>query len=155
MLKDKRKFYRHPIDYPIQIIEDSMRAKRYHTTNISFGGICAAVKRNYERGKEVTVLLPVGNQLFRMKGKIAYCVKRVSGISTYHTGIAFIDNSSLFMVKMAEEFISIQKYQQKLAKKKHSEVSEEEAATEWVKKNAKRFAKMFDAYHQPREENYF
>ena len=45
--------------------------------------------------------------------------------------------------KLAEEILQIEKFRLSLAKELGSEVSEEEAAGEWIKENASRFATLF------------
>lgn len=144
-MNDKRRYYRHPVHYPVQVFEDHQPSPpETATEDISLGGICIVLQRRLGRGSSIRLDIPVGDRIFKLKGKVTYCVK-TRREDLYKTGIAFREPSDQFMAKMAEELISINEYRGRLAREKGQPLDEVKAAELWIRKNAKRFAELFDA----------
>jgi hypothetical protein len=57
--------------------------------------------------------------------------------------VAFLDAESAFRAKLAEEMIQITEYRERILKDEGREMSEEEAAQEWIAKYAKSFSYLF------------
>ena len=52
---------------------------------------------------------------------------------------------SLLKAKLAEEILAIEKFREALVRLEGDEVSEEEAARQWIAKHAKKFGDLFKA----------
>lgn len=140
---DKRRFYRHPLSAPIQYqqVENRMLA-RTSAVDVSQGGICFLAEHFIPTGAELQMSIPVSGQLFRMRGRVAYC-NRVPSVNRYRTGVAFSDAVSAFKAKLAEQMNRIKEYRDELARSQGIELSEEEAARSWIEKYAKQFSCFF------------
>lgn len=93
------------------------------------------------KGASLYLSIPVEDEIFNIHGKVAYCTKSPRGL--YRTGVVFKDKSDAFRAKLAEEMLKIKDYQKKRSQQLGREVSEEEAALEWIKKYAKSFGELF------------
>ena len=140
--QEKRRFYRHPVSVPIQYHESqSRRFEGSSSVDLSEGGICFLAERFLAKGAGVNLKIPVGDTVFEVQGQIAYC-SRVATLNMYRTGVQFSDATSAFRAKLAEQMLKIKEY------KKHLEdegknMSEEEAARQWIAKHAKHFSSLF------------
>ena len=140
---DKRRFYRHPVSTPIQYQEVHNRTlSRTSSVDMSQGGICFLAEHFLAKGIELQLSIPVCGQLFRMKGRVAYC-NRVPSVNRYRTGVAFSDSVSAFHAKLAEQMNRILEYRNELARESGQEISEEDAARAWIEKFAKQFSCYF------------
>ncbi len=141
--QNKRRFYRHPVSVPIQYHELQSRSfNRSSSVDLSEGGICFMAEHFLAKGAGVSLKIPVGDSVFEVQGQIAYC-SRVASLNMYRTGVAFSDATSAFRAKLAEQILEIRSYQKSLAKKTGKDLSEEEAAREWIAKFAKHFSSLF------------
>lgn len=143
--KDRRRYYRHPIEFPIQVRETRGSALcQRNAADISRGGLSFYFERELLAGVFLCLSIPVRNQLFRIEAKVTYCVKdRRTGL--FKTGVAFNNSESTYQAKLAEEILRIEQYRATLSQKTGKVVSEEEAARAWIKKNAQRFADLFSS----------
>lgn len=140
---EKRRFYRHPINKPIQYQPyDSRHRDHTSTVDVSEGGICFMSEQRLPQGTKIHLSIPVGDQVFRVDAQVAYC-SQMSAANRYRTGVAFLDPESAFRAKLAEEMLLIEKYREKISKELGRDVSEEEAAREWIEKYAKNFSYLF------------
>ncbi len=140
---DKRRFYRHPVSTPIQYQEVQTRAlARTASVDVSQGGICFLAEHFIAKGAELHLSIPVSGQLFKMKGRVAYC-NRVPSVNRYRTGVAFSDSVSAFHAKLAEQMNRIREYRDELAREQGRDISEEDAARAWIEKFAKQFSCYF------------
>jgi len=142
--KAKRRYYRHPIECPIEITE--MRWKRRttnQTINISDGGVCFPTVRPMARGSEIQVSIPVQDRLFKLRARVAYSKKNVK-TGLFSTGVSFQDEDSLYRAKLAEELLCIERFQESLIQKTGETISVEDAAKKWIHKKAKQFATFFE-----------
>lgn len=139
---NKRKFYRHPINVPIRVHELTSKSfQRSESVDISEGGICFMADRFLAKGASVGLSIAVQNTVFKINGQVAYC-NRVATVNRYRTGIAFQDQNDAFRAKLAEQMLEIKKYQATSAKL-GKDLSEEDAAREWIAKYAKHFSNLF------------
>lgn len=139
--KNRRRFYRHPIEIPVQVTE--LKTVSSRTVDVSEGGISFVCDHYLEKGTSVEVAVPAHDHLFRMHAHVAYSRKdTLTGL--FRTGVSFDDLDSLYRAKLAEEILCIEKYREELSQKNGRDITEEEAAREWIKKNAKKFGEIFD-----------
>ncbi|MBN1687575.1 MAG: PilZ domain-containing protein [Candidatus Omnitrophica bacterium] len=140
---DKRKFYRHPLCMPIQYQDlISKNLERSSSVDLSEGGMCVLGNRFIAKGTRVQVKVPVGDQIFQIVGQIAYC-NRVSSLDRYRIGVEFLDQTSVFRTKLAVQVHEIQQYRKRVSSEIGRDVSEEEAARQWIEKYAQHFSSLF------------
>jgi len=143
-VKEKRRFYRHPMEYPIEITELRWKRRtRNHTLDLSEGGVCFTTVRPITRGTHIQVAIPVHDHLFKLRAKVAYS-KKDSKTGLFQTGVSFEDHNDLYRAKLAEELLCIEKYRDTLAQKTGQEISADEAAKDWIAKKAEHFATFFE-----------
>lgn len=85
--------------------------------------------------------IPVKEKWFDIRARVAY--SRILTLdSNYEIGVQFMDTPSAFRARLAEEVIQILEYRKKLSRELGRDVSEEEAARQWVTENASSFPKL-------------
>lgn len=140
--KERRKYYRHPISAPIKLRAtsnpDSIRAQ---TEEVSLGGLSFLSQNRLEKGSFVDLSIPVKDKLFEIKGRVTYCVEQSKG-GRFRTGILFLDSPSAFRAKLAEEALEILRYRKDISRERGEEVSEEEAARQWIQRFAENFPNL-------------
>ncbi len=75
--------------------------------------------------------IPVKQKTFEVTGRVVYS-KEDRKTGRFRTGISFVDPSSTFTAKLAEEALEILEYQKKISKELGHAISEEEAAKQWI-----------------------
>ena len=140
---EKRRFFRHPLKVPIQYRElQGARTDISSSIDLSLGGLCFYSNRFFSKGTPMDVRIPVGGEIFLIHGIVAYC-NRHPGIDRYRIGLTFSDSQSAFHAKLAEQMHMILEYRGKRSQELNQEISEEQAADEWIQKYAKHFAHLF------------
>ena len=144
--KEKRKFFRHPIHVPIQLSIEvaSNKQKDWHSSeavDLSLGGLSFFWKNKLPKGISLILSIPVNEKIFQnIHAKVTYSVEDKKS-TRFRTGVRFMDIPSAFKAKLAEEALQILQYQKELSRELGETISEEEAATRWIK----RFANQFPA----------
>ena len=138
-MNDKRRFYRHPISVPISLnSSDKKNEGRSHSLDVSLGGLSFVWPHRLSRGALVDVNITVKEKLFEIKSKVAYA-KQDGETGQFRTGVCFTDYPSAFMARLAEEMLEIMEYRKNLRRELGREISEEDAAAEWIKRYADKF----------------
>ncbi len=141
--EERRQFLRYPIrvKMELQLASDSSNLHS-QTGDLSGGGLHFFWIRSLAKGTSLKIALPVLNRAFKLTGEVVYSIRdAVTGL--FRTGVAFRDPSSTFRMKLAEEILRIQKFQEELSRKQKEEISVEEAARKWIQKYSKEFAKIY------------
>ncbi|MEI2780233.1 MAG: PilZ domain-containing protein [Candidatus Competibacter sp.] len=132
-----REFIRHPADIPIECHVARLETRcRERLKNISQGGLCFETASALQRGCVIRITIPVRKPPFETTGMIVWC-RHVNG--HYDVGVQFADASTEFSVRMVEQICHIQRYQKEVLEKQGRQLSDAEAALEWVEKYAKDF----------------
>lgn len=140
---EKRRFFRHPLKVPIQYREmQATRMDMSSSLDLSLGGLCFYSERFFSKGTLLDVRIPVGGEIFQIHGWVAYC-NRNPGVDRYRIGMTFNDAQSAFHAKLAEQMHKILEYRGKRSRELNQEISEEQAADEWIQKYARHFAYLF------------
>ncbi len=130
--QEKRKHLRHPIHAPIHFSLDREKgAKTIESRDLSLGGLSFLYAQRLSRGNVIQFGIPVKQQTFEVTGRVVYS-KEDRKTGRFRTGISFVDASSTFTAKLAEEALEILEYQKKISKERGLSVSEEEAAGLWI-----------------------
>lgn len=136
--REWRKYYRHPISAPLKLRAASRPAIRTETSEISLGGLSFIWQDRLERGDLVDLSIPIKDKLFEIKGRVTYCIEDYP-TGKFRMGILFMDSPSAFRAKLAEEALEILRYRKEQFVETGAEISEEEAARQWIQKFAKDF----------------
>ncbi len=140
---DQRRFYRHPMHFPIHY-KEAKSSGDTRTLDISEGGICFLAPKALILGRVLHIKIPVGDHVFRVKGHVAYSRPHPPPrLKRFRTGVAFANATQKFRAKLAEEMLQMKIFQQQISKALGYEVAEEEAAKRWIKQKAKRFSSFF------------
>ena len=135
-----RQYIRHPIDIPIEFSFDSAvekRKKHPFLKNVSQGGLCFISDSEIELGSGIQIVIPLCQPTFKASGIVAWCHAANGG--RFDIGIEFHDESIHFTLRMVEQLCHIEQYKQKVLRDEGRELSNEEAAAEWISKYAGQF----------------
>ena len=138
MDKEKRKFYRHPINVPIRIHPHDRSIIHSESLDISLGGLCFICDEKLRTHESISLTIPVKDRLFEINAKVVYARQDKSS-GRFKVGICFSDTPNALKAKLAEESLEIIEYQKSMSKLLGRDVNEEEAAREWIKKYADKF----------------
>jgi hypothetical protein len=132
-----REFIRHPAEIPIEChVARLENRRRDRLKNISQGGLCFETANALQRGCIIRITIPVRKPPFVTTGTIVWC-RHANG--RYDVGVQFADANTEFSVRMVEQICHIQRYQKEVLEKQGRQLSDAEAALEWVEKYAKDF----------------
>ena len=140
--KERRKYFRHPISVPLRV-RAAQDDPTFSSTSrdISLGGLNFSWSQKLSKGSFVILTIPVKEKWFDIRARVAY--SRILTLdSNYEIGVQFMDTPSAFRARLAEEVIQILEYRKKLSRELGRDVSEEEAARQWVTENASSFPKL-------------
>jgi hypothetical protein len=135
-MDERRKFFRHPVDVPIQIFPQQLRAGEHvPMSDIGEGGIAFQTNVFFENGARLKVRIPHVHPPFEAVGVV--CWHR-SLDDQLEVGLMFLNEVTPFRVRMVEQICQIEKYRNQLRVEGHA-VSFQNAASEWVEKFAADF----------------
>ncbi|WP_455198156.1 PilZ domain-containing protein [Kaarinaea lacus] len=132
-----RSFIRHPSNIPIDFqLEDLVAAGSEYLKDVSVGGLAFMSKSKLNIDDVIRIKIPLVKPVFQALGKVIWC--RRDG-EHYEVGIEFLDENDSFRARMVEQICHIEKYKQDVLKNDGRELSDEEAAIEWIKRYAVQF----------------
>ena len=137
--KERRKFFRHPIQVPLRLRPTQKKtgvAGRSH--DLSLGGLNFIWPKKLSRGTLLDITIPVKERLFELRAKVAYA-REDRKTARYSIGVSFVDFPSAFKARLAEEVLQILEFRKSISRELGHDVSEEEAASQWVQDHASRF----------------
>jgi c-di-GMP-binding flagellar brake protein YcgR len=138
-VKEKRKFFRHPIQVPLQLrISERVESFSAESRDVSLGGLNFVWPKRLVKGTLLDITIPVKEKLFELRAKVVYS-KEDRRSARYSTGVSFVDFPSAFKARLAEEVLQILQYRKSVSQRLGREVSEETAAAEWVRDHASQF----------------
>ena len=137
--KERRKFFRHPIQVPLKLrLKERAAEMSSQSREISLGGLSFVWPRKLSRGSFLNITIPVKEKLFELSAQVAYS-REDRKTARYFTGVTFVDFPSAFKARLAEEVLQILEFRKSISRERGQEVSEEEAASQWVREHASRF----------------
>ncbi len=137
--KERRNYFRHPIQVPLRLRPAKNTTSENATSqDISLGGLNFIWPKKLSRGSLLDITIPVKEKLFELRAKVAYS-REDRKTARYFIGVAFIDFPSAFKARLAEEVLEIMEFQKTISRQQGHEVSEEEAASQWVRDHASQF----------------
>ena len=134
-----RRFIRHATSIPIQLCTSEMASpsdEQYMTKDVSAGGLSCVSDQLLSPGSLVEVEIFVEKPPFKTMGHVVWCRKAAD---EYLVGIGFSDVATAYAVRMVEQVCHIEEYRQNVLRSECRELTSEEAALEWIAKNAADF----------------
>ena len=143
-VKEKRRFVRHPICYPLefQIIPRNIQ-DRSRLFNMSEGGLLFLSKYFVHSGEAILLRVPIQNILHKIKAIVKHVQKNEENPDFYNIGVSFCEHSGAFKVKLVEQMHAIDGYRSSRSFQLGREISFAEASKDWVKNYADKFDKLF------------
>ncbi len=143
MGQERRQFLRHPIKVPIKLrITGQKDTLKCQSADLSEGGLHFLWPENMAKGSLLEISIPIAEKLFKLNGRVAYSFEDAH-TGLYRTGISFEGPTMSFRVKLAEEILRIQEFREETSRTVGRLISEEEAASRWIKKYAEKFARLY------------
>jgi c-di-GMP-binding flagellar brake protein YcgR len=137
--KERRRFFRHPIHVPIKLRATSKgESFAAQTRDLSLGGLNFIWPKRLARGTSLNITIPVKDKLFELQAKVVY-VHEDRKTGRFFIGVSFVDFPSAFKARLAEEVLQILEFRKTVSRELGHEVSEEEAASQWVRDRAAGF----------------
>ena len=97
--------------------------------------------KKLSRGALLDITIPVKEKLFELRAKVAYA-REDRKTARYFIGVTFLDFPSAFKARLAEEVLEILEFRKSISRDLGHEITEEEAAAQWVREHASRFPTM-------------
>jgi len=143
-VKEKRRFVRHPICYPLefQIIPKNIQ-DRSQLFNMSEGGLLFSSKYFVHSGEAIFLRVPIQNILYKVKAIVKHIRKDKENPGFYTIGVSFCEHSEAFKVKLVEQMYAIDAYRSARSFQLGREISIAEASEDWIKNYADEFDKLF------------
>ncbi len=138
-----RSFIRHPSDIPIKYQADAEPSgvAQERLNNISQGGLSFSSTRALPVGTVITIRIPHVQPDFEVRGQVAWCR---SEHELFEIGVAFVDASDLFQVRMVEQICHIEHYKAEVLAREGRRLNGEQAAREWIEKFADDFPQLVE-----------
>jgi hypothetical protein len=135
-MNERRKFFRHPVDVPIQVFPQELNTEKYvPMSDIGEGGIAFQTNVFFEDGTRLKVRIPHVHPPFEAIGVVCWH-RRLD--DQLEVGLMFLDEETAFRVRMVEQVCQIEKYRKQLLAGGIS-ASFQDAASEWIEKYAAGF----------------
>jgi len=133
-----REFRRHSTDIPVNILgKDVALESDRPLYNVSYGGLACYSGVLFQPGELVSVHISHVDPPFEANGIVVWCDPVENG---YEVGIQFNEGREAFAARMVAQVCQIEQYKIDVLEKEGRELSGDEAALEWVEKNAHRQA---------------
>ncbi|MFH1848279.1 MAG: PilZ domain-containing protein [Candidatus Omnitrophota bacterium] len=143
-LKERRRFIRHPICYPLEFEHATKKInRRCQTLNISQGGLLFLSRRPVDIGSMIVMKLPLQEKLFKVMAKVLHVSKDPDNPKLYDIGVSFCRYADAFKVKLIEQIYLIDEYRTLRSIQLGREVGFRDASEEWIQRYSKSFNKLF------------
>jgi hypothetical protein len=132
-----RQFIRHPADIPIEVSPvDAGGARPPRLVNVGMGGLAFRSHSAFRPAHVVRVRIDCVRPAFETTARVAWC-RACDG--EYELGLAFTDPDDAFRARMVEQICYIEHYRKEVRATQGRALTTEEAAREWIERNAAGF----------------
>lgn len=129
-----RAFRRYSTDIPVNILSKDVAIESSRPLyNVSYGGLACHSKVAFKSGELVSVRISHVDPPFEGTGVVVWCDSVDDG---YDLGIQFNEGREAFAARMVAQVCQIEQYKKQVLEKEGRELSGDEAAMEWIEKNA-------------------
>jgi c-di-GMP-binding flagellar brake protein YcgR len=141
--REKRRFIRHPVCYPLKFrIKSLKRAELSTTLNVSEGGLLFLSKHPVKKGALLVLSLPFRENIFKVEARVMHVEPEENG-KLYSVGVAFHRISDAVKIKLLEQIYLIDEYRHLRSIQLGREVNFQEASEEWIKHYSRQFHKLY------------
>jgi len=136
MREEKREFVRHPSSIPISVRLLNGKQGEVHLADISLGGLAFTYHWPIAVGVQIAVCVPSLADHIELSGRVVRC----RGESPqWMIGVAFAEKEEVFRMRMVQQICHVEAYRQQVLEVENREISSDEAASEWIARNAAHF----------------
>jgi hypothetical protein len=134
-----RLYLRHPTDVPISYrLGDLVADRKDYLRNIGRGGLCFHSRIPIAPGARIHIQIPIAEPVFKADGVVVWCHAAAGG-GAYEVGVRFEALETEYSVRMVEQVCQIEHYRHQVLKAEGRDLTSEQAAVEWIQKNAASF----------------
>ncbi|WP_299177912.1 PilZ domain-containing protein [uncultured Neptuniibacter sp.] len=133
VMGDKKVFIRHPEEFPIELRPQDSHMNPHHSSSLQL--VCHS-DIPFESGDNITIKIPSIASNLEVLGTIQSCEGTHNG---YELGIAFTNIDALMRIRILEQLCYIQRYRKHVHEFEGRELSDQDAALEWIGKYAHLF----------------
>jgi hypothetical protein len=105
---------------------------------VSKGGLCFRSDSHVASGQFIQIKIPNGKLPFEATCMVAWCKKEGNG---FEVGVKFEDKDTEFAMRLIEQACYIEEYRKDVLSQEGRQLTEDEAAKEWIDKFASAFPK--------------
>jgi hypothetical protein len=142
----RRKFIRHPLNYPVKtrVIQSGKKENGIisETENVGAGGILLSCKKPIPVSSEVEIEMQVEKRQFLLDGNVVRCKR--TGDGKYAVAVAFNTASELLKARMMEQVVRIEAFKDRLERRYNVDLDFAVIAKEWIKRYSAFFASHYD-----------
>ncbi|UCB45948.1 MAG: PilZ domain-containing protein [Spirochaetota bacterium] len=142
---EKRKFIRHPLQYPLKtkVIDPEGQDTIVHSNsdNIGEGGLLFSSSKAIPLDSEVHMALKVEGREFSLDGIVVRCENSEDG--SYNIAISFNKHDEALKARMMEQVVQIEQFKDRLEKRYNVNCDFAWVAKEWIKRYARFFTKWY------------
>ena len=142
----RRKYIRHPLNYPVKtrIIRPETEEKHIvsETDNVGAGGVLFSSKYKIPVKSEVEIEMQVEKRRFLLDGSVVRCNQTNDG--QYTIAVAFNNSSELLKARMMEQVVRIKAFKDRLERRYNVSLDFAVIAKEWIKRYSRSFADQYD-----------
>lgn len=130
-----RSFRRFHTDIPVSIISgsSSLSPKNQQLYDVSYGGLSCHSETKFDPGNLISVRIPNVDPPFEGTGTVIWCDPKENG---YELGVQFNEGREAFVARMVQQVCQIEQYKSRVRETEGRELTGDEAAAEWIEKNA-------------------
>jgi len=135
-----RLYLRHPTDVPISYrLSDLVADRTDYLRNIGRGGLCFNSRLPIAPGAGIHIQIPIAEPVFEADGLVVWCHATHSPPGTYEVGVRFQALEMDYSLRMVEQVCQIEHYRHQILRTEGRDLTSEQAAVEWIQKNAARY----------------
>ncbi|PVY76384.1 PilZ domain-containing protein [Tamilnaduibacter salinus] len=137
MTMRERSYIRHPTDIPLEVQPGSPSGRSGDVRNLSPGGLAFTSEAPYELGSELCLCIRCCPNPLQIRGQVVWCERRGN---RYELGVAFYSPADAYQVRMVEQVCQIEQYRYDAWQREGRQLTQEEAAREWIDRYASSYA---------------
>ncbi|MFH1394813.1 MAG: PilZ domain-containing protein [Candidatus Omnitrophota bacterium] len=141
--KEKRRFIRHLLVNPLEFqIFENDNFQKSETIDVSEGGLMFTSRKGVAANAIINLQVPLYEKIFKIRAKVIHS-KKDQSTGLYRIGVAFINYSDAFKIKIIEQIYLIEEYRVLRSLQTGKDLSLPEASREWIKRYSARFEKLY------------
>ncbi len=144
---EKRKFIRHPFNYPVEtrVLHPEKKENLVHSKseNIGAGGLLFRSNLEILKNTEVEINLKVQGRKFLLDGTVVRCERINEG--QFSIAISFNNPDEVLKARMMEQVVRIELFKERIERRYNVKLDFTYVASEWIKRYSAVFAKHYDS----------